>query len=86
MRQAILTPIDAVDLTLADRGQIEAFADALFEAKPWLKAPDLNLLKRGGVDQSYDWGQCCFIGTSRVGEIETLDRIFICHLSKSGRG
>lgn len=43
MRQAILTPIDAVDLTLADRSQIEAFADALFEARPWLKAPDKGL-------------------------------------------
>lgn len=43
MRQAILNPVDPVDLTLADRDQIEAFACALFEAKPWLKGPDKGL-------------------------------------------
>jgi 3-isopropylmalate/(R)-2-methylmalate dehydratase small subunit len=43
MRQAILSPIDPVNLTLADRDQIEAFAHGLLEARPWLKGPDKGL-------------------------------------------
>ncbi len=43
MRQAILNPIDPVDLTLIARDRIETFAHALCEAKPWLKGPDKGL-------------------------------------------
>ena len=39
MRQAILNPVDPIDLTLADRDQIEAFAKALHNQNPWLKPP-----------------------------------------------
>ena len=39
MRQAILNPVDPIDLTLADRDQIEAFAKALHSKNPWLKPP-----------------------------------------------
>jgi len=43
MRQAILNPIDPIDLTLADRARIEEFAQSLAMAKPWLKGPDKGL-------------------------------------------
>jgi len=39
MRQAILSPMDPVDLTLANRDQIEAFAKALHTQNPWLRPP-----------------------------------------------
>ena len=39
MRQAILNPVDPIDLTLADRDQIETFAKALHSQNPWLRPP-----------------------------------------------
>ena len=39
MRQAILNPVDPVDLTLADRDQIQAFAATLHSQNPWLQPP-----------------------------------------------
>jgi hypothetical protein len=39
MRQAILNPVNPVDLTLANRNQIEAFAKALHSQNPWLRPP-----------------------------------------------
>lgn len=39
MRQAILNPVDPIDLTLADRDQIEAFAKVLHTQNPWLRPP-----------------------------------------------
>ncbi len=39
MREAILNPVNPVDLTLANRNQIEAFAKALHSQNPWLRPP-----------------------------------------------
>ncbi|NBT73801.1 MAG: 3-isopropylmalate dehydratase small subunit [Betaproteobacteria bacterium] len=39
MRQAILNPVDPIDLTLADRDQIETFAKTLHSQNPWLRPP-----------------------------------------------